>query len=278
MILGGDITGKTITPIIQTPEGGWRVKCLGEVIEVRNPKRLKEVVGRIGEVGSYPLVLTAKEYEDFQNDPAGVTAVFDRLMHDSVVRWVRLAEERLRGKDVEIFVQPGNDDTYAIDDALRGSDVVVNPDGKVLEIAGGHEMLSLGLANMTPWQCPRDVPEEDLEARLARLGDLIRRPESLRSPLRHDRDFGAFSIASRRVATWRDTRSTSAGWRSPASPYRPDADRTASRLAVPSFQKPQSSARVSVIRAIPIPRAASLGEGSFSRRSNTTSLRSFSVI
>jgi len=145
LILGGDITGKTITPIIQTPEGGWRVKFLGEVIEVRNPKRLKEVVGRIGEVGSYPLVLTAKEYEDFQNDPAGVTAVFDRLMHDSVVRWVRLAEERLRGKDVEIFVQPGNDDTYAIDDALRGSDVVVTRTSGGLDQAPGARHL----------QCPR---------------------------------------------------------------------------------------------------------------------------
>lgn len=177
LILGGDITGKTITPIIRVKEGEWRVKFLGEVIQVHGEKRLKEVTGRIGEVGSYPLVLTSKEYEDYQAEPAGVAAVFDRLMHDSVVRWVRLAEERLRGKDVEIYVQPGNDDTYAIDDALRGSDVVVNPDGKVLEVAGRHEMLSLGLANMTPWQCPRDVSEEELASRLARLGDQVHRPE-----------------------------------------------------------------------------------------------------
>lgn len=177
LILGGDITGKTITPILDLGGGEHRVKFLGEEIRVQGEKRLREIMGRIGEVGSYPHVLTPKEYEELQHDPGGLTAVFDRLMFESVRRWVRLAEERLRGKDVEIFVQPGNDDTYAIDEALRGSDVVVNPDGQVLEIAGGYEMVSLGVANMTPWQCPRDVPEPELAKRLRGLASRVRRPE-----------------------------------------------------------------------------------------------------
>lgn len=177
LILGGDITGKTITPILDLGGAEYRVKFLGEEIQVRGEKALRQIMGRIGEVGSYPHVLAPEEYESLQHDPAGITAVFDRLMCGSVDRWLRLAEERLRGKDVEIYVQPGNDDTYAIDGPLKGSDLVVNPDGRVLEIAGGYEMLSLGIANMTPWECPRDVPEEELAARLRRLADKLRRPE-----------------------------------------------------------------------------------------------------
>jgi Icc-related predicted phosphoesterase len=177
LILGGDITGKTITPILDLGGGEYRVKFLGEEIQVQGEKRLREVMGRIGEVGSYPHVLAPKEYEELQHDPAGIAAVFDRLMSDSVTRWVRLAEDRLRGKDVEVYIQPGNDDTYAIDESLNGSDVVVNPDGRVLEMAGGYELLSLGIANMTPWECPRDVPEDVMAARLRGLAEGLRRPE-----------------------------------------------------------------------------------------------------
>jgi Icc-related predicted phosphoesterase len=177
LILGGDITGKTITPIIHVGPQEWRLSFLDEEIRIDGEKRLRQIVGRIGEVGSYPYVVTPEEYEKLRQDPSGVAAVFDRLMHDSVSRWVRLAEERLRGTDVQIYVQPGNDDTYAIDEALKGSDVVQNPDGSVLQVAGRHEMVSLGLANMTPWHCPRDVSEDEMAKRLADLASQVRRPE-----------------------------------------------------------------------------------------------------
>jgi len=177
LILGGDITGKTITPILEVGPDEWRVKFLGETIQVKGRQKLLQIMGRIGEVGSYPHVMTPRDYEELQSNPDGITAVFDQLMHDSVARWVHLAEERLRGKDVQIFIQPGNDDTYAIDEALRGSDVVVNPDNEVIELPGGYELLSLGVANMTPWQCPRDVPDEEVARRLRQLAMKVRRPE-----------------------------------------------------------------------------------------------------
>ncbi len=178
LILGGDITGKSITPILEMSPLEWRVKFLGEDIRVQGKDNLLKIMGRIGEVGSYPHVMSPAEYEKLQADPEGVARVFDRLMHDSVTRWVRLAEERLRGKDLQIFIQPGNDDTYAIDSALQGSDVVVNPENRLVELPGGYEMISLGVANMTPWQCPRDIPDEDVAKRLRELTSQIRRPET----------------------------------------------------------------------------------------------------
>ena len=37
---------------------------------------------------------------------------------------------------------------------------------KTVRINDDHEMVSLGYANLTPFQCPRDVPEEELTARI----------------------------------------------------------------------------------------------------------------
>ena len=35
------------------------------------------------------------------------------------------------------------------------------PEDKVIDI-GTHEMVSAGVANLTPWHCPRDYPEEEI--------------------------------------------------------------------------------------------------------------------
>jgi Icc-related predicted phosphoesterase len=97
--------------------------------------------------------------------------VFARLMIDEVRRWVRLAEDRLAGTDVRIFVMPGNDDELAIDPALE-SPLVINPDNEVVEI-GELQMLSCSWVNPTPWNSPREEPEDVLLARLEGLADRL---------------------------------------------------------------------------------------------------------
>jgi Icc-related predicted phosphoesterase len=56
---------------------------------------------------------------------------------------------------------------------LDGHDAVVNPNEKVVDVRG-HEMLSLGYANMTPWRCPRDVTEEELGRMLEKLASQVK--------------------------------------------------------------------------------------------------------
>jgi Icc-related predicted phosphoesterase len=73
---------------------------------------------------------------------------------------------------------PGNDDAFIVDSVFEGSKSVVNPEGKVVDIGEGFEMISSGYSNMTPWKCPRDVPEDQLAANLetmvAKVKDMSR--------------------------------------------------------------------------------------------------------
>ncbi|MEM3571666.1 MAG: hypothetical protein QW589_07055, partial [Candidatus Bathyarchaeia archaeon] len=45
----------------------------------------------------------------------------------------------------------------------------VNPEGKCVLIDEEHEMISTGYANITPWHCPRDIPEEELEKKIEEM-------------------------------------------------------------------------------------------------------------
>ncbi|MEW6080982.1 MAG: metallophosphoesterase, partial [Bacillota bacterium] len=49
---------------------------------------------------------------------------------------------------------------------IEDNDYVINPEGKTVELDEYHEMISTGYGNMTPWQCPRDISEEDLAEKI----------------------------------------------------------------------------------------------------------------
>jgi Icc-related predicted phosphoesterase len=74
-------------------------------------------------------------------------------------------------------VQPGNDDPYAIDEAFRQSDVIMNVDRKIVDIDEDHQMISVGAANQTPWQCPRDKTEEELATYIDELAAKVKNIE-----------------------------------------------------------------------------------------------------
>jgi hypothetical protein len=70
----------------------------------------------------------------------------------------------------------GNDDDPAVIDMLNESRLVVNPEGRVLEIAGGYEMVSVGYSNKTPFNSPRELDEDHLYARIAEQAGLLADP------------------------------------------------------------------------------------------------------
>ncbi len=167
LILGGDLTGKVLVPIVEV-DGHWEMSFLGRHEVLRSLEEVTEAEKRIRFNGFYPYRCGPEELARLEADRDYADEIFRRLMRESVARWVRLAEERLRGTGVRCFVMPGNDDEFDIDDALAGSDVVVNPDGAIVEI-DGYQLLSLAWANPTPWNSPRELPEEELAARIERL-------------------------------------------------------------------------------------------------------------
>jgi Icc-related predicted phosphoesterase len=94
--------------------------------------------------------------------------LFDTLIAESIETWCKTAEQRLKASGVRVILNKGNDDPLVVREAVHRSGFVEWPDEKILDV-GGHEMMSLGYSNMTPWKLPGDLPEEELEKKIENL-------------------------------------------------------------------------------------------------------------
>ena len=175
LILGGDITGKMIIPIVAQSETEWTATLLGEQLTLRSEAEVEAVEKKIRAIGYYTHRASRREAEEVLADKERMDALFSKLMCDSVSSWIRLAEERLKGSGIKCYISPGNDDTFAIDPIIQSSDYVLYPEGKVVMIDDEHEMISCGYSNMTPWKCPRDITEEQLGEKIATMAAQVQR-------------------------------------------------------------------------------------------------------
>jgi uncharacterized protein len=177
LILGGDITGKVMTPIVEDG-GGFKATFQGEELSMHDRSEVAEFRKKVAEVGGYTQVVTPSEFRELEADPSKVSELFRRLMVERVREWVSLAEERLGKTSVRCFISPGNDDIFDIDAVLSSSQCIVNPEGRVVDVDGGHEMITLGYTNHTPWNSPREVDEEVLATKISDMADQVRNMES----------------------------------------------------------------------------------------------------
>jgi Icc-related predicted phosphoesterase len=178
IMLGGDITGKVLVPIVEQENGQYNTEYMGIVTELKSKDELEKVIKHVSDAGGYPYLCTKNEFDKLKTDKAYLDTIFKKLIIQRVETWIRIAEEKLKDSGVEVYIMPGNDDYLEIDDVLNRSSFIINPDGRVVEIKGGYEMISSGYANITPWKAPRDIPDEELEKILEAMASQLRRPSS----------------------------------------------------------------------------------------------------
>jgi uncharacterized protein len=185
VVMGGDITGKMIVPIVEEAPDEYVAHLFGRRRAV-DSTGLPGLHKFVADAGFYAHHMTIEEMAALRADPAAVDELFQKLMTETMSRWVDMAEDRLGGTGIEVVFAPGNDDPLFIDDLLSGSDVVVNPDSRVIELPGGFPMISVGYSNRTPWASPRELDEDDLrkviDEEVAKLEDPRRAVFNLHVP------------------------------------------------------------------------------------------------
>jgi Icc-related predicted phosphoesterase len=167
LVLGGDITGKLLVPIV-AEDGGWTAEVHGEQVRASDPNELEELRSRVRMMGRYDPVVSTAERARLE-DPTAVAALFGEVIRDSVERWMELLAERLADSGVAVYTMLGNDDAPELADVLRASRTATYAEDGLVELPGGFEMLSLGYSTPTPWHTPRELAEDDLGARIEAL-------------------------------------------------------------------------------------------------------------
>jgi uncharacterized protein len=176
LILGGDVTGKLIVPIIGNGSGTWHAEIHAERVLADSEQSLAELRKRIRMMGRYDLLLTPEQERKLSEDPSSVESAFAQVMRESLTRWAALAEERLSPAGVPAFMMLGNDDQPSLAEVLRASTHVRYAEDGICELPGGWQMLSFGPSTPTPWHTPRELPEQGIASALERLAGELEDP------------------------------------------------------------------------------------------------------
>lgn len=194
-ILMGDLSGKMIVPILKLPNETYKCSFLGQEITAKTNDELKKMEETIAITGNYYVHLTPEEFEELKAEGKTIKGridevalgislggekiekLFIRLITERLNEWMKLAEERLRGTKIKLYMAPGNDDILQVNEVLDNSKSVVNLDGRKLFI-NDHEIITLSWSNPTPWKTPRETTEEELAKMIDSLASQIESMES----------------------------------------------------------------------------------------------------
>ncbi len=174
LILGGDITGKALVPIIEQPHGGFRCTYDSQKFQLKNLQEVNNLKEIVADSGYYTCVLSEKEFEELDGNSTKTDELFNRAVAERVREWIFLADEKLHNTEVKCFISPGNDDDLRIDSILSSSKYVVNPAESVVKIDNENEMISLSHSTPTPWESPREAEENVLREKIERMTSCVK--------------------------------------------------------------------------------------------------------
>jgi Icc-related predicted phosphoesterase len=168
VILGGDVTGKAMVPIVQKANGMWDASLQDHRQTLESEADVVEFEKRVMNRGYYPIRVSDEEYVALQEDADLVDKRFKEAMIEGTSRWIDMAEDKLGGSGIRVIACPANDDMFEIDDILSHADVVETGDEDHPIELEGMTMVSMGWTNPTPWHTFREAEEPELAVRIDR--------------------------------------------------------------------------------------------------------------
>lgn len=99
IIMGGDITGKLMIPIVEEAGGKYHATLSDSRHDVSSEKDLHELEGQIRLAGFYPYLTNPQEMQEMQHDEKKVESLFKKLMLDTVQRWSTSQNSGSRGPE-----------------------------------------------------------------------------------------------------------------------------------------------------------------------------------
>ena len=169
LVIGGDLTGKVLLPIYPAVGNGeaWVATWKEREHRLETRAEVDELIRTARGDGAYGFVTTREEVAEIRGSIEREREVFRRLKLEALEGWLALADERLAGRPVQAYVMAGNDDPPEMDAVLAGSRTLRDVQGAVTQLAPGIWMASRGESTPTPWNTPREVPDDELGARVA---------------------------------------------------------------------------------------------------------------
>lgn len=175
LVMGGDVMGKLVIPIIREPNGHHRATIHGRIERLETDADVERARTIIRSLGFYDVVMDEDEFLAARDDAEATDALWRTLAVERLGDWIQLTEDRLGPSGIRCFVSGGNDDLLEVMDTLptEGTRSFTACESRVVDLDGQHQMVSLPYVNPTPWHTPREAPEDELGTMIARAVDGI---------------------------------------------------------------------------------------------------------
>jgi Icc-related predicted phosphoesterase len=168
LVLGGDLAGKAVLPIVESGRGIYRTHFMGRELVLEDSNSLSDLERRAKAIGFYPRRVPPDEARVLTSDPEALDRAFDDAAAAFFRDWLAFAEERLP-REVECYVMAGNDDFPSVISELKKGTRVQYVGERKVTVAGEFEMISVGYSNRTPFNSPREVDDDELGRMVSEL-------------------------------------------------------------------------------------------------------------
>ncbi|MGA3108669.1 MAG: metallophosphoesterase [Candidatus Bathyarchaeia archaeon] len=173
LIMGGDLTGKILTPIVRQPDGTYKSDFLDQTHVIQSDK-VEDFKKKVREQCYIPYVCEQSEYDALKNASQDeIEDIFADLECKTLQDWLDIIPTKI-GKDTRVLIHPGNDDKFELDDVIKRSPYVTYAEESVVDLDGEHEAACCGWSNPTPWNSPRECSEEELMVKLEKLAGQVK--------------------------------------------------------------------------------------------------------
>lgn len=171
LIIGGDLAGKVLVPIIDIGQGKFKVQD-----KIVGREGLEEIIKNFKATGIYYTIVDEKGCNELNENQKVLEEEFKRAIIGRLEEWSKIAQEKLKDTNLIIYTNLGNDDPLYMFDVIKQSERLVKCEGDVVNL-NGYEMITFGYVNPTPWNTPREMKEEEIYTTLKAMVSKIDKPE-----------------------------------------------------------------------------------------------------
>jgi uncharacterized protein len=164
LLVGGDISAKTVTPVVPENEG-WAAVVEGARRTAPHDE-VERLEAALRDGATIPFRTTAAEWDELRAHPDRLDQLFERLASEEVTRWLDWARDRLGSDPTRLLLGLGNDDPTTLESAIARHGRAELTDNQVVSLDDHHEMLTLAYSNPTPWHTYRELPEDEIARRI----------------------------------------------------------------------------------------------------------------
>ncbi|MCY0898098.1 MAG: metallophosphoesterase [Firmicutes bacterium] len=175
LILGGDMTGKAVVPVVQETSGKWTARFLEQDFTFLSREEVMKFQTIVANRGYYAFIVDRAEYDDIVGSPEAkslINAIYEEKVIERIRGWLEWATEKIQRRPIPVFCCPGNDDFFGIDEVIREYPVITHGEGQIVPLSEGYRLLSMGWTSPTPWNTFREASEEELGQKLETLAQV----------------------------------------------------------------------------------------------------------